>query len=371
MAKAKSRDQRHWIFPMLFVAGTVVVLYVVLSGRDFSRNPFSKDRVALSPAEKLQKKVDQVFVQFAIQPEWITRKGRELRALIPGDLHPLLVYQQIAEVVRAAGGTITQGNEDVHSGVLTLTYALAKKPVEKISLIPDARLTRKTGMIAIVVDDFGYNRSAVVEKFLDLPFAVTYSIIPGLPYSKKIAEEIHDKRKPIMVHMPMEPMQGKVESDGYTLLTTLPPPEIARRMREAIAAIPFANGVNNHMGSKATTDSLLLQAALVEIKKAGYFFLDSRTSQQSMAFDLAQADGVPALRNNLFIDAEDGKEHIEQKLNTLVEIASREKFAIGICHPRPNTLEVLLKIVPQLEARGYVFVHAEALLQPYYLTSKN
>jgi polysaccharide deacetylase 2 family uncharacterized protein YibQ len=161
----------------------------------------------------------------------------------------------------------------------------------------------------------------------------------------------------------MEPQQGVVESGDFTLLTAFSDKEIRKRVRKAIEAVPFAKGLNNHMGSKATMDSVLLSAAFEEIRKTGYFFVDSRTSSESIAEGLAREHGVPALSNDIFLDAVDEQETIEKKLYALAESAKNNGRAIGIGHPRPNTLAALRNVLPLLRAQGYKFVKVASFFE--------
>ena len=363
-APKKSRKKKSgkwfWVASLLLVIGIYWLFQFINNDLIPKMSSFNKKTVA---ASELRTQVLKTLFYLGIAEDWVQRNGRELQIQIPKDLHTLVIYQKVAQVIEDAGGTITQGREDPRTGGLTFSYALNRKSIDKIRLIPNADLVRTAGKIAIVIDDFGYNRNATVEEFLNLPFTLTYAIIPGLPYSKKIANRLHQLGKPIIIHMPMEPMQGKVETDGYTLLTNLLPEQIRERMRLAIQEVPYAHGVNNHMGSLATTDSLLLTAAFAEIKKQGYFYIDSRTSPRSIAYELAKKAGIPALRNTLFLDAIDDSAHVAMKLNRLVEVAKRESYAIGIGHPKKNTLSALKEILPILQIQGFQFIKAEDLVQ--------
>ncbi|RMD95104.1 MAG: divergent polysaccharide deacetylase family protein [Calditrichaeota bacterium] len=363
MAKARHRAGKKgskrlmgWIF-LLLIATTFWLI------RQYRFAPVRDRRPAVSQkqaARQLQENMVEMLYQMGLKPEWVRSQGQALEVHFPSNLHPLVLYQKLAQRIEAARGSITQGRESPNGG-LTFSYALYHRPAGKITLLPDIRPDKIRGKIAIIIDDFGYHIDSVVKSFMALSFPLTYAIIPGLPYSKKIANRLHKSGKPIIIHMPMEPMQGRVEADGYTLLTRLTPEEIRQRMHRAIEDVPYAVGVNNHMGSKATTDSLLLTAAFEEIKKAGMFFVDSRTTPLSIAFELAQQSGVPALRNTLFLDAIDDSAHVAMKLHRLGQMARHRAYVIGIGHPKKNTLTALQEILPTMQVQGYQFVKAEDL----------
>ena len=361
----KSRKDQDYSIPLYLLLAALVLLAVLVFVK--SRQPGGQGGLwssGKSPeaVQTLQKQVYEAIRGFRVQPEKIQRRGRELQISLPADLHPLLVYDRVSQIVRQAGGTITQGYEDSQSGTLTLVYALDKTPIEKIILARSQAPAKASGAIAIVIDDFGYNMNRIVRELIDFPYPITYAIIPGLPYSHEIADSLNQHGKSIIVHMPMEPMSGRVEADGYTLLTALPAAEIHARVRKAIADVPYAVGMNNHMGSKATADSALMRVVLSELHQAGFFFIDSHTSAVTVGYKLAPEEGVPVLFNSLFLDAVDDPQHVEQKLARLARIAAKDGFAVGIGHPKQSTLAVLKKNLPGLQAQGFRFVEAQSLL---------
>lgn len=261
----------------------------------------------------------------------------------------------VNQLVMQQGGKIVKGRQLDASGAAQIQFTYKTSAVYEVTMVPDQQ--KNTGpRIAIVIDDFGYYEGEVVQQLLDFPYPLTYAVIPGLRKSQELAAELYQRNKTIFIHMPMEPMNGKVESDGYTLLTNLEEKEIRNRVQKAIVAVPHAIGLNNHMGSKATADSATITPALQEIKKAGLIFLDSRTSQQSIAYQTASQMHMHAFQNNTFLDAVDEKEAIVQKLQRLAEQARAQGMAIGIGHPRPFTLAALSEVIPTLAGEGFVFV---------------
>ncbi len=316
---------------------------------------------------KLRHGVQEQLRRLGLKP--MTMPGSQTTVVkIPGDVHPLVIYQRVSSVIDQLGGE-SQAQQNKKAGTLTFAYGSGSDLVEKVELVPDRSWKRKRGTIAIIIDDFGYKRNAVIDAFLDYPIPITYAIIPGLPKSEEIAKELHQRGKTIIIHLPMEPMQGRVENDGYTLFTHLKPDEIRDRVRKAIQAVPFAVGINNHMGSKATLDSTLLAAAFEEMAKAGYFFVDSRTHLQSIAFRLAQRMGLPALQNALFLDSVKDSASVAAKLQRLARVAEQNGEAVGIGHPRQQTLAALNQLMPELLARGFEFVTAEQLIRRMTATS--
>ncbi len=364
MRKRKKKKARtSFLSTVLVLLGLSLMAYFM--GRFVFLDTWrSRQRADQQAQAELKKQVHRLLLQMGVLPTWIEQSGRETTVRIPIDMHPLLFYQKIAEHIEKVDGTITQGVEDRKTRTLTFTYALHRQPVEKIRLVPDPTLVFGPGEIAIIIDDFGYNMGETVRKLIEFPVPLSYSIIPGLPYSKKLARLLHEKGKTVLIHMPMEPLQGQVESDGYTLLTALPSDEIESRVRRAVEDVPFATGLNNHMGSRATTDSTLLAAAFAELKQHKLFYVDSRTNSQSIAYDMALAAGIPALKNTLFLDAVDDSAHVAMKLLRLADTARKKGRAVGIGHPRKNTLAALQALIPILQAQGITFTSVETFFQP-------
>ena len=140
--------------------------------------------------------------------------------------------------------------------------------------------------------------------------------------------------------------------------------EIRSRVRKARALLPYAVGMNNHMGSRATQDEALLQALFDELQGTNYFFLDSRTIESTKAYTLAKSNGIEAVLNDTFLDSVEELEAVRKKVWRLAEIAEGRGVAIGIGHQYSATLQALQEIVPVLQQRGFEFVTLDQLLRP-------
>jgi polysaccharide deacetylase 2 family uncharacterized protein YibQ len=117
--------------------------------------------------------------------------------------------------------------------------------------------------------------------------------------------------------------------------------EIRSLLTEELDRVPYAQGVNNHMGSKVTADTAMMRAILEPIRERGLFFLDSRTSGKSVAYDVAVGMGIPAASRQVFLDADGDTGRIRERLLELFRIARRDGRAVGICHPFRETLRAL------------------------------
>jgi polysaccharide deacetylase 2 family uncharacterized protein YibQ len=209
--------------------------------------------------------------------------------------------------------------------------------------------------VAIIVDDIGMNKGPV-DKLMELPAPVTLAILPNLPYSEYAAEAAGKKGWDVMLHLPMEPM----ESSGYmgsdagedALLVGLPKEAVLAKLNKNISSVPNIRGVNNHMGSKFMENQELVEVVLEEIKRRGLFFIDSLTSAGSVGYKTALDLGVKTGKRDVFLDnSSKDPAYVKSQIEKLVEIAGRNGYAVGICHPYPGTVQVLTEMMPEIGSR--------------------
>jgi len=206
--------------------------------------------------------------------------------------------------------------------------------------------------IAIVIDDLGNNyQDALALAHLKPPIAL--SILPFQRYSYETLKLAQNWGKPVLLHMPMEPLDYPFTDPGKgALLCSMDKQEIKAHLTKALDSLPGVVGVNNHMGSKFTTEADLMSLSLEEIKARGLFFLDSRTSSYSVGYNLAQNLAVNSCERTVFLDNLQEENAIWAKLLELCAQAEQGEKAIGIGHPYPATIRVLEKRLNELEKRG-------------------
>jgi len=241
--------------------------------------------------------------------------------------------------------------------------AVEKKKKER----PDVALPEKPrpevkGMIGIVIDDFGYRNDEISEGFLDLDANLTYAIIPGHRYSTSFGEKAVDAGYEVIVHMPMENTGKTYGEEDFVLMTKMDNETIIRRLNNALKEIPTAIGMNNHQGSKASADQSVMSNVAKVMKENGLFFLDSRTTVETIGETTMEVFGVPTARRNIFLDNEDDEEKIERQLMKLVKRSEELGAAIGIGHVKPKTLNVLSDQIPKLMKKGYEFEFVSKML---------
>ncbi len=249
-----------------------------------------------------------------------------------------------------------------YSALRKLDLAI-RAPVEKIEPAEEPALkdsvisvvTETVNTIVLVIDDFGYRNDAISDGFINLPVPITCAVLPGHSQSSQIAKKVLNAGKEVIIHMPMQSSVASSGEDGFKLKTGMTSEEIEWRLSEALSDIPEAIGINNHQGSKATSDKRVMAVVASVLKNNNKFFLDSRTSSKTVAENTMRSAGVPTARRHIFLDNDLNTENILSQLDKLVEIAEKKGLAIGIGHVKRNTLEVLQKKIPDLIDRGIEF----------------
>ena len=230
------------------------------------------------------------------------------------------------------------------------------------TILPEKPTPIMRGVIGIVIDDFGYRNDEISDGFLELDARLTYAIIPGHRYSTSFGEKAVESGYEVIVHMPMENTGKTYGEEEFVLMTAMDNETIQRRLNNAIEEIPTAIGMNNHQGSKASADQNIMSNVAKVMKERGLFFLDSRTTIETIGETTMEVFGVPTARRNIFLDNEDDEEKIEKQLMKLVKRSEEVGSAIGIGHVKPKTLNVLSDQIPKLKKKGYKFEFVSNML---------
>jgi len=216
-------------------------------------------------------------------------------------------------------------------------------------------------MISIVIDDMGVDkkRSAMA---IDLPGPLTLSFLTYATKIKSQTEKARSRGHELMLHVSMEPGSKAVDPGPNALLTSLSDEELRRRLRLDFARFPTYVGVNNHMGSKFTSNRKAMSVVIEEIKKRGLLFLDSRTSGSSVGAAVAREMGVPVAERNIFIDHENNIDAVHAQLRKVEQLARRTGAVIAIGHPRDVTIRALREWLAGIEAKGFQLVPLTTLV---------
>nr|WP_283258137.1 divergent polysaccharide deacetylase family protein [Photorhabdus luminescens] len=209
-------------------------------------------------------------------------------------------------------------------------------------------LQASAARLAIVIDDFGY-RPHNENKILQMPIAVSIAILPDSPHGRAMAEKAYKQGREILIHLPMAPLSKQLlEPD--TLLPTMSSEEIDRIIQRAIQKVPYAVGINNHMGSAMTSSLPGMQKVMRSLSRYNLYFLDSVTIGNSQATKAAQGTPVRVIRRNVFLDDVQSEAETRRQLNRAISIARKNGSAIAIGHPHSTTIRALQQMLPTLPA---------------------
>jgi len=224
--------------------------------------------------------------------------------------------------------------------------------------------------VAIIIDDIG-NNLKIVKEIVSLKIPITISVLPHLPYSQQAAKLAHSNGLQVMLHQPLEP----VNVNNYSLqkgeiISGMSAFQIKRILDNNIKSIPYIEGVNNHMGSKITKDASLMKIILTHLKKKNLFFIDSLTTNHSVAFRIAQELKLKSGRRDVFLDKAEmnNKEtgydfrYTVKMVKELLEIAKKKGKAIGIGHPFYETLKGLKKSLYLIKKSDIKLVNASEIV---------
>jgi polysaccharide deacetylase 2 family uncharacterized protein YibQ len=248
-------------------------------------------------------------------------------------------------------------------GIPTDIFMLVQSRVSLAWRSPPPPASPGRSQVAIVIDDLGWDLEAA-RTLLALDAPLSFAILPNTPYCTIIAQEARRRGRDILLHLPMEPYKyPHVDPGQPALLSTMDTGELAAEVDVALAALPPVVGVNNHMGSRLTEDHKAMRAVMQRIKRHNLFFLDSRTSQKSLASQVAREMGVRTAERQVFLDNETETTKIHQQLDQLATLARVRGNAIGIGHPHPTTVQALWHALPELQQVGIEIVPISRLVQ--------
>lgn len=214
--------------------------------------------------------------------------------------------------------------------------------------------------IAIVIDDVGLD-VAGSRRAVALPAAITLSYIPYANHLPEQTRLAHNAGHELLLHMPMQPM-GSADPGPGALSVELPPDELRQRLDTALASFTGYDGMNNHMGSKFTADRAAMDLVMADLLPRHIFFLDSRTSAQSVGYAVAREHGIPAISRDVFLDDDMSAKAVRAQLEATERVARHKGFAVAIGHPHAVTLQALEEWIPDAEKRGFVLVPINSLV---------
>ena len=205
--------------------------------------------------------------------------------------------------------------------------------------------------LAILLDDLGSDRGAA-DAIFALHVPITISVLPYHEHSQEIALAARKHGCEVMLHLPMQSVANETP-EQQELRPGLSQNDVDDMVAKMLEALPDADGVNNHQGSQATSNSALMNELMPVLRGAGVFYVDSRTTAATVAYETAKRDGVKtAFRNVPFLDDVQTKAAVKKQLQIAIRGAKEKGEAIAIGHPHAVTLEALREMLPEAKKQG-------------------
>jgi len=361
-------------FAPQFFASLAALVFVSLAG--CGKKPLTKPQLRAITTEVVAaaEKVTQRKSEITIRPEHQPFQGAAGQLPADNIYVSLTDPSQTSALTRALDQIARRHKLDIvetsSGGVLRFDYAFNRTRTHTIHVVtplaararPPAKQGAANAQLAIIVDDFGYDRAAA-DTLLALPFPLTVAVIPHLPLSTEVAEEAFRRGDQVLLHMPMESENDGAKPEQIELHVGMTAGQVNEELAGMLDSVPHAVGVNNHQGSRATADPALMQALMPALQRRGLFFIDSRTTAATVAYDTAERDGVRAASRKVFLDDAPTREAILAQLDLAARDARRDGWSIAIGHPHPATIAALREGVPRLEARGIRLVFASDVVR--------
>ncbi|MDH7512787.1 MAG: divergent polysaccharide deacetylase family protein [Clostridiales bacterium] len=274
----------------------------------------------------------------------------EFRVILPLDSYASLAADLENRLLKHDAAVHKEEKEEREE--VTFTWIIMGKKEEKLSLLFSCQrpVTEEVAgppplarnRAAIVIDDMGFSLEAL-QEICDLNIPITISILPLSPLARETAETANERGLEVMLHLPCESINHQEGDDGtFGIIHSSMSNEDVRILTEDfLGRVPFIKGVNNHMGSKITRNEPIMRTILGLLAERNLFFLDSRTTANSIAYELARQMGLRSAYRNVFLDSPVGVNFSAQKLVELLKLSQETGQGVGIGHPFPETLRAL------------------------------
>ena len=221
-------------------------------------------------------------------------------------------------------------------------------------------------MIALVIDDFGFQPEELITQFMSLPLRFTPAILPGYPRSALALDRAQQSGRSPILHLPMQPKDYPATDPGPgAILAGMDDARIVSVLDRDLAALPGLAGVSHHMGSLASEEPEIMRPVMRRLAALGLYYIDSGTSGQSVCPAVAAQAGVRCLSTDLFLDGDSKPDStsMARRLQEACELARTNGDVLMIGHARPATLAFLRVAADSLGRWGFRVVSAETLLR--------
>jgi polysaccharide deacetylase 2 family uncharacterized protein YibQ len=216
-------------------------------------------------------------------------------------------------------------------------------------------------VISIILDDMGKTLD-IGRRVVGLPGPVACAFLPQAAHTRELAEAAHATGKEVMLHLPMDSVDGR-QLDAGAVTLNMTRRQFVSAVAASLAAVPYVQGVNNHMGSLLTRHPGHMLWLMQELRRqAPLFFVDSRTSVATVAHQVAYENEVPSTERNVFLDNLLDEAELDYQFDRLLRLARKYGSAVAIGHPHAQTLALLERRLPSLDASGVRLVPVAELI---------
>ena len=220
----------------------------------------------------------------------------------------------------------------------------------------------KNKFASIIIDDVGNNLEHG-EAVIKLPAALTIAILPKTTHAVKLARLAAKTDKEVMLHLPMQSVEHHQHGPG-TLDLHMTRREFKRQLRSNLNSVPYVRGVNNHMGSLLTRHPGHMTWLMDELAKRGdLYFIDSKTTNKSIADRIAMEYRIPNLSRDFFLDPDHDKATLRHQFDRFIKKVNRRGYALAIAHPYPETIKFLKAHLSELKQSGITLIPVSKLIQ--------
>lgn len=217
--------------------------------------------------------------------------------------------------------------------------------------------------VAIIIDDLGYQLEAG-ERAIALPGPITFAVLPGTPRATELARWAHEHGKEVLLHLPLQANSDDDDNEPVGIDLDMSRAVVGATFDIALSSVPHAIGVNGHKGSLLTRHPGHMRWLMEEIRAhEDLFFVDSYTTADSVAMQIATETGVSAVRRDVFLDPDETPATVARQFERMKRMALKRGVVVAIGHPYQATLELLEKELPKLHEQGFELVTISELIK--------
>ncbi|MCH9694865.1 MAG: divergent polysaccharide deacetylase family protein [Gammaproteobacteria bacterium] len=228
--------------------------------------------------------------------------------------------------------------------------------------IATGSITTGQPRIAIIIDDLGYRLEAG-RRAISLPGPIAFAVLPGTPRALTLARHAHEQGKEVLLHLPLQAGPNDPMHDPVAISLDMSRSEFNETFDLALSSVPYAIGVNGHRGSMLTRHPGHMRWLMEEIRaRDDLFFVDSFTTHESVAVQIALETGVRARKRDVFLDPDLKPSTVAREFARMKRLAEKRGAVVAIGHPYAATLALLEQELPKLEEEGFELVTISELL---------